>query len=64
MKQVDDSDLWKIHDVLLRAVEHHQHRDAANAALHLAKETRLSPLTSELSAALDRVKAIIESVDA
>ena len=60
MKQVDESDLWKIHDVLLAAVEHHSSRDLSNARLHLAKETRLSPLTSALVSELNRVKAILE----
>lgn len=55
------SDLQKIFDVVEVAYRHHAQRDASNAALHLAKETRLSPLTSELSAALDRLKSLIES---
>lgn len=60
MRQVDDSDLWKIHDALHAAFEHHKYRDVSNGYLHLAKETRYSPLTSELGAALDRVKLILE----
>jgi hypothetical protein len=58
---VAESDLLKIHDALLAATKHHTARDESNGYLHLATQTRLSPLTSELSAALDRVKAILES---
>lgn len=54
------SDLQKIFDAVEAAYRHHSQRDASNAALHLAKDTRLSPLTSELAAALDRLKAMIE----
>lgn len=58
---VDRSDLAKIFDVLEAAYRHHSTRDASNAVLHLARETRYSPLTSELSAALDRLKKILGS---
>lgn len=63
MKSVDKSDLGKVFDVVERAYEHHRHRDISNGALHLAKETRLSPLTSELGAAVDRLKGMIEGPD-
>jgi hypothetical protein len=56
------SDLEKIFDVLEAAYRHHSTRDASNAALHLARDTRLSPLTSELGAALDRCKKMIEEL--
>lgn len=56
---VDVSDLFKIYDVLRRSVEHHKHRDISNAALHLAGETRYSPLTSELMAAEERLRNIL-----
>lgn len=58
---VHRSDLGKIFDVLEAAYRHHSARDASNAALHLARETRLSPLTSEMASALDRLKAILET---
>jgi hypothetical protein len=54
-REVDTSDLEKIHDALLAASEHHISRDKSNAALHLARETRYSPLTSQLTAERDRV---------
>ena len=60
---VHSSDLNKVFDVLESAYRHHSTRDASNAALHLARETRLSPLTSELGAALDRVKGLLEKSD-
>jgi hypothetical protein len=58
---VDRSDLSKLFDVLEAAYRHHRARDESNGVLHLAKETRYSPLTSELSAALDRLKGLLES---
>lgn len=58
---VDESELLKIHDALYAATKHHIARDESNGYLHLASQTRLSPLTSELSAALDRVKALLEA---
>lgn len=54
------SDLNKVFDVVEAAYRFHISRDAMNAASHLAPLTRLSPLTSELSAALDRLKRMIE----
>jgi len=56
---VHRSDLEKIHDVLVMAARHHEARDNSNAALHLAPTARLSPLTSELLAARDRVAALL-----
>jgi hypothetical protein len=52
---VHRSDILKVLDTVKRAVEFHQCRDQMNAALHLAQETRLSPLTSELLAAEERL---------
>lgn len=57
--EVDTSDLLKTRDVLRAAVAFHLHRDHSNAALHLAKETRHSPLTSNLQAELDRLDNIL-----
>ncbi len=59
-KKVDVADLYKIHDVLYNAYDHHKHRDISNTKLHLAAEVRISPLTSELEAQLNRVKDIIQ----
>lgn len=53
------SDLQKIQDVLEYAHDHHLSRDRSNAALHLAGTVRLSPLTSELESAVDRVTMLI-----
>jgi hypothetical protein len=61
MVQVHRSDLSKLFDVLEVAYRHHTSRDASNGALHLASQTRFSPLTSELGAALDRVKGLLEA---
>ena len=58
---VATSDLYKLHDALGQAAAFHEHRDRMNATLHLAKEPRFSPLTSEVMAAYDRIAAIIES---
>lgn len=57
--QVDVSDLQKLHDALGKAVEFHTHRDRMNAALHLASETRFSPLTSSLIAEYERLSMIL-----
>lgn len=57
--EVDVSDVQKAYDVLERAAQHHEARDDSNAALHLASQTRLSPLTSELMAARDRLSAVL-----
>lgn len=61
--EVDSSDLFKIHDALAHAVRHHEARDEMNAALHLATNTRASPLTSEIAAAEERLRQIIEEAD-
>ena len=59
--EVDRSDLQKIHDVLTAARDHHVHRDESNARLHLAPSARLSPLTSSLDAACDRLDGILRA---
>jgi len=56
---VERSDLEKLFDVLERAYQYHNHRDVMNAQTHLARSARFSPLTSELSAALDRLKGLL-----
>lgn len=57
--EIDVSDLQKITDALQEAHVHHVYRDSMNAKLHLAKETRWSPLTSMLEAAYNRACIIL-----
>lgn len=57
---VHRSDLEKVLDTLVVAAEHHVFRDQMNGRLHLAKDVRYSPLTSELLAARDRVDALLK----
>jgi len=57
--RVEVSDLQKVLDVVKQAHEHHRERDASNARLHLAREVRYSPLTSELGAAVDRLQNLL-----
>jgi hypothetical protein len=52
---VQRGDIQRVLAVVTKAVEFHVRRDEMNAALHLARETRLSPLTSGLQAARDRL---------
>lgn len=52
-------DLEKIRDALLDAAAFFQHRDDMNAHVHLAKQTRISPLTSKVLAAEERLSSII-----
>lgn len=61
MPQVPLSDLEKINDALKAARRHHEARDESNAALHLAPQTRFSPLTSEIAAAQDRCETLIDT---
>lgn len=58
--EVHKSDLQKVYDTLVIAAEHHVYRDRMNGSLHLARETRWSPLTSELIAARDRVESLLK----
>ena len=57
-----ESDLEKLHDILVKACQHHIARDEMNAMLHLADNVRFSPLTSELISARDRVDAILREM--
>jgi hypothetical protein len=54
------SDIEKIRDTVKTAYDHHMARDQMNAYLHLAPVVRLSPLTSELGATLDRLEGFLE----
>ena len=56
----DASDLQKILDTVEAAYRHHQRKDEMNSETHLARETRYSPLTSSLGAAVDRLQRMIE----
>lgn len=58
--EIDKSDLLKILDVLKSNEEFHTSRDRMNGALHLAREVRYSPLTSETIAARERLEKILE----
>ena len=58
------SDVEKVLDVVMHAAEYHVYRDRMNGSLHLAKEVRFSPLTSELIAARERLeKLLVEDTD-
>jgi succinate dehydrogenase/fumarate reductase-like Fe-S protein len=52
-------DLEKIRDVLLDCSAFFHHRDEMNAFVHMAKQTRMSPLTSAVAAAEGRITSII-----
>lgn len=56
---VNESDLLKILDALKGNEEFHRKRDEMNGAVHLAREIRYSPLTSETIAARERLQKII-----
>lgn len=59
------SDVEKVLDAISHAAQHHVYRDRMNGSLHLAKEVRFSPLTSELIAARERLeKLLVEDTDA
>ena len=56
---IDDSDALKLLDALAANEQFHRFRDNMNGAVHLAKETRLSPLTSETIAARERLSTLM-----
>ena len=56
---VDRSDLLKIRDALDACAAHHSKRDESNAAIHMAREVRYSPLTTTIAAALQRINELI-----
>lgn len=55
---VHRSDLEKVLDAVDAAVRHHAMRDESNAALHLSG-VRLSPLTSALAGARERLRGLL-----
>jgi hypothetical protein len=61
--EIDESDLLKIQDILIANSEFHRARDKMNSMLHLARDVRWSPITSETMAAEDRVKAILREAN-
>lgn len=63
MMNVSRSDLEKILDTLVAAKRFFEHRDKMNAEVHLAREVRFSPLTTETAAQCDRVRAMLEGKD-
>jgi len=58
--EIDRSDLLKVLDVLKANEEFHRNRDKMNSAIHLAKEIRFSPITSETISAVERVENLLE----
>jgi hypothetical protein len=61
--EVDESDLLKIQDALIANSEFHRARDKMNSMLHLARDVRWSPITSETMAAEDRIRQILSVLD-
>lgn len=57
--EIDKSDLEKILDVLKSNEDFHVCRDEMNGVLHLAKQVRYSPLTSETIAARERLEKLL-----
>ncbi len=62
--RIHESDLLKLYDALNRNTQFHRHRDEMNAQLHLAEQTRYSPLTSETEAARDRALQLLQEAAA
>lgn len=60
MISIDKSDLLKILDILKSNEDFHTNRDRMNGAVHLAREVRYSPLTSETIAARERVENLLK----
>lgn len=58
--EVAKSDLLKILDILKANEKFHRNRDIMNASIHLAKEMRFSPITSETISAVERLENIIK----
>lgn len=57
------SDLEKILDTLVAAKRFFLRRDEMNAEVHLAREVRYSPLTTECAAQCDRLRTMLEGND-
>ncbi len=61
--KIDKSDLLKIFDCLENNSTFHVSRDRMNSKIHLASETRYSPITSETLATRDRVARLLDEKD-
>jgi len=57
---VDKSDLLKVLDILIANENFHRNRDLMNGNIHLAKEVRFSPITSETISARERIEIILK----
>ena len=57
--EIDKSDFQKLYDVLKINEEFHRNRDKMNSSIHLAKEIRFSPITSETISAVERIEKLI-----
>ena len=60
---IDKSDMLKILDVLKGNELFHKSRDVMNGALHLEKEVRYSPLTTETINAVERIENLLISFE-
>jgi hypothetical protein len=58
--EIHESDLLKIMDSLKSNEGFHRHRDLMNGAIHLAREVRFSPITSETIAARERLESLLK----
>ena len=58
--KIDESDLLKLFDVLKVNEEFHRNRDKMNSSIHLAKEIRFSPITSETISAAERIEKLLK----
>jgi len=58
--EIDKSDLLKVLDVLKDNEEFHRNRDKMNSAIHLAREIRFSPITSETISAVERIEQLLK----
>ena len=57
--RADISDMQKIRDALVAAETFLWKRDEMNAQMHCAAQVRTSPLTSKVSAAVDRLSELM-----
>ena len=58
--EIDKSDLLKVLDILKANEEFHRNRDLMNGSIHLAKEVRFSPITSETISAVERMEQLLK----
>lgn len=63
MIKVQQSDLEKVLDAMVSAKKFFLRRDEMNAEVHLAREVRYSPLTTECAAQCDRLRIMLETKD-